>query len=130
MVILVVSESVMTVRCEGDSRVMQQLGEKQDFEAELSRLGFSHDTFMLDVRRVDATYSDRHWNANYTVCVANTATKRQNVYWGGPGRRWVAEFAADASCGIFGSPEMSELALRRRRVSARPRLVAGGAKRS
>ena len=33
----------MTVRCEGDSRVMEMVGEKQDFEAELSRFGFRHE---------------------------------------------------------------------------------------
>jgi hypothetical protein len=41
----------MAVRCEGDSRVMEQLGEKQDFEAELSRQGLKHEDFVLHVRR-------------------------------------------------------------------------------
>ena len=43
----------MAVRCEGDSREMEQLGEKQDFEAELSRMGFMHEAFILYVRRTD-----------------------------------------------------------------------------
>ena len=41
----------MTVRSEGDTWVMEQLGEKQDFEAELSRLGFRHEDFIVSVRR-------------------------------------------------------------------------------
>ncbi len=28
----------MSVRCEGDCKVMEQLGERQDFESELSRI--------------------------------------------------------------------------------------------
>ncbi len=120
----------MAVRCEGDSRAMEQLGEKQDFEAELSRLGFKHEAFMLFVRRANASAGERNWTANYAVCVTSTVTKRQNVYLGGPGRHWVPEFAADAGSGLFGLPEMSQLAVRPQRFSARPRLVAGGLKRS
>jgi len=42
----------MTVRCEGDSRVMELVGEKQDFEAELSRFGFRHEVVMaFELRR-------------------------------------------------------------------------------
>jgi hypothetical protein len=41
----------MAVHSEGDTWVMEQLGEKQDFEAELSRLGYRHEDFILRVRR-------------------------------------------------------------------------------
>ena len=43
---------LMTVHCEGDCRVIEQLGEKQDFESELSRLGFKHEHFMLFISAV------------------------------------------------------------------------------
>jgi len=41
----------MTVHCEGDCRLLEQLGEKQDFEAELSRLGFRHEEFTFFAKR-------------------------------------------------------------------------------
>ena len=40
----------MSVRCEGDCKVMEQLGERQHFESELSRLGFSHEAFTIVIR--------------------------------------------------------------------------------
>ena len=115
----------MAVRCEGDSRVMEQVGEKQDFECELSRLGFSHEDFSLYVRRANAS-SSTSWIANYAVCVTNTANQRRNIYWGGPGEHWVSEFASDVANGLFGLPTLS--APRLARSAARPRIVSGGAK--
>ena len=117
----------MAVRCEGDSRVMEQLGEKQDFESELSRLGFSHEAFTLHVRRANA-FGGTSWNANYAVCVTSTVTKRQNIYWGGPGDHWVCEFAADVARGVYGSPDLRPAAARASSNALRPRLVARGAK--
>ena len=119
----------MSVRCDGDSRVMEQLGEKQDFEAELSRLGFAHEAFMLFVPRASASNGADPWTRNYTVFVTNTVTKRRNIYWGGPGNRWVADFAADARSGLYGSPEMSRTDIHSLRVTARPRLVVASGKR-
>src|SRR5258705_9005971 len=97
MTAVALSERAMAVRCEGDCRVMEQLGEKQDFESELSRLGFSHETFALYVRRANAFAGGTNWVANYAMCVTNTATTRQNVYLGGPGDHWDSEFAADVA---------------------------------
>ena len=92
----------MTVRCDGDARVMEQLGEKQDFESELSRLGFSHDDFVLHVRRAGLGGGDRTWAPNYAIRVTNIHTGKRNVYWGGPNENWVEQFAADAAHGIWG----------------------------
>jgi hypothetical protein len=117
----------MAVRCEGDSRVMEQLGEKQDFESELSRLGFSHEAFTLYVRRANA-FGGTNWNANYAVCVTSTTTKRQNIYWGGPGDHWVSEFAADVARGVYGSPDLRPPVAHASSNAPRPRLVARGAK--
>jgi len=119
----------MAVCCEGDSKEMERLGEKQDFESELSRLGFTHEAFKLHVRRANATVSDSNWSSRYAVCVTNTITKRQNIYWGGPGKRWISDFSVDVSSGIYGPPEMSRVAAQPSSVWLRPRLVVGGAKR-
>jgi hypothetical protein len=115
----------MTVRCEGDFRVMEQLGEKQDFESELSRLGFAHESFMMYVRSARAQGSSTNWLADYAVCVTNTTTKRSNVYWGGPCKHWISEFAADVASGLYGLPDLS-LAVPRPALRMWPRLVSGG----
>lgn len=115
----------MTVRCEGDCRVMEQLGEKQDFESELSRLGFAHEAFTLYVRRARAPKSAMTWLANYTVCVTNVVTKRSNIYAGGAGERWVAQFAMDLAGGFYGSPDWRSAA-HPKWMASRLRLVSGG----
>ena len=99
----------MSVRCEGDSRAMQQLGEKQDFESELSRLGFPHEDFMLHVRREQSSNAST-WAAAYTVCVTHMPTRRQHIYQGGAGRRWLPEFVADISSGLYGGPRFDAAA--------------------
>jgi len=91
----------MTVRCEGDSWVMEQVGEKQDFEAELSRFGFRHEDFSICVRRA-RTQGGSPWVANYAVQVTNLTTRKCNVYWGGPRENWVAQFAVDLVNGLYG----------------------------
>ena len=92
----------MAVRCEGDRWIMEQVGERQDFEAQLSRLGLRHEDFCLQVRRAHLGRGTRMWNSHYAVRVSNTATGKRNIYWGGPGEDWVAQFVIDASNGLFG----------------------------
>jgi hypothetical protein len=96
----------MAVRCESSSRIMEQLGEKQDFEAELSRLGFRHEDFALYVRRAGLGGAVTRWASHYAVRVTNTRTGKCNIYWGGPGENWVAEFVTDVANGIYGTPLM------------------------
>ena len=79
----------MTVRSEGDTWVMEQLGEKQDFEAELSRLGFPHEDFTLRVRRA-------------RPATDSCQSAKSNIYWGGPSENWVAQFVRDVADGFFG----------------------------
>jgi hypothetical protein len=82
---------------------MEQLGEKQDFEAELSRLGFRHEHFVLHVVRSSRGASG--WESqDYTVTVENVVTQRQGVYQSGPGKGWVQECARDLGTGLFGNP--------------------------
>jgi hypothetical protein len=94
----------MAVHAEGYCWVMEQLGEKQDFESELSRRGFRHEHFTLRVRRARSGSSVDEWTASYAVCVIDLRTSRSNVYWGGPRWRWVEQFSADLAAGFFGGP--------------------------
>lgn len=96
----------MAVVAKGYSQIMAQLGEKQDFEAELSRLGYRHEDFSLMVRRARLTGPVDGWTASYTVCVTDLRTSRSNVYWGGPRMQWVAQFASDLARGFFGEPRI------------------------
>jgi hypothetical protein len=95
----------MSVRCEGDTRVMEQLGERQDFEAELTRLGFVHEQFVLTVRRDDRPGA-QDWSIRYTVWVTNVVNHRGNAYFSTAGRSWVMQFVADAERGHFGRPQI------------------------
>jgi len=96
----------MAVHAEGDCRVMVQLGEKQDFEAELSRLGYRHEDFLLRVRSVRRADSPEMWLSEYAVCVTDLRTAKSNIYLAGPRRRWVAQFSADLTQGYFGAAHM------------------------
>ena len=94
----------MAVRCAGDIAVMEQLGERQDFESELTRRGFRHEDFELYVRRAKPLGKSAAWTTNYAVRVSNDVTGRQNIYWGGPKERWVAQFTQDLAQGMYGAP--------------------------
>ena len=91
----------MTVRCDGDSWVMQQVGEKQDFEAELSRLGLRHEDYSLHVRRGGIGGIAKGWGSHYAVRVTNVITGIRAIYGGGPGESWVAQFATDVAKGMY-----------------------------
>jgi hypothetical protein len=94
-------ERAVTVHSEGDTWVMEQLGEKQDFEAELSRLGIRHEDFTLRVRRARPAEAGL-WAYHYAVRVTNCQSAKSDIYWGGPGENWVAQFARDLAGGYFG----------------------------
>jgi len=102
----------MTVHCEGDCRLLDQLGEKQDFESELSRLGLRHEDFTLHVLRQKPEGRKAEWNQNYSVTVTNIVTERSHLYQGGPRRNWVGQFSRDIPTGVYGDPPHDE---RRRR---------------
>lgn len=85
----------MTVHCEGDCRLLEQRGEKQDFEAELSRLGLGHDEFTLHVLRQGTQTRNPGWSQSYSVTVTHVLTGRSCLYQGGPGREWAAQFTRD-----------------------------------
>jgi hypothetical protein len=92
----------MAVRCEGDLWIMEQLGERQDFESELSRLGMRHEDFHLHVRKAAFNQAKKTWSSNYAIRVTHSMTGRRSIYWGGPGQDWVAQFVADLRNGLYG----------------------------
>jgi hypothetical protein len=96
----------MVVRAEGYCRVMEQLGEKQDFEAELTRRGYRHENFSLRVRRARPDELADEWSANYFVCVTEMVTSKSNVYLGGPRGTWLEQFSRDLAAGFFGAPQI------------------------
>ena len=94
----------MSVVAKGDVWVMEQVGEKQDFESELTRLGFEHEDFALQVERPRTGAANARWSSNYAVQVTNVRTGKYNIYWGGPSENWVVRFATDLARGAFGDP--------------------------
>lgn len=94
----------MTVHCERECHVIEQLGEKQDFESALSRRQFKHDDFILYVLRENHPGGKSRWSPNYSVSVTNVKIGRTNTYAGGPNRDWEAKFSVDLAKGVFGHP--------------------------
>jgi len=94
----------MSVVCVGNSRVLEQLGEKQDFESELSRAGFRHEEFTLHVDWGTSRRSRAGWDPRYEVKVTHAPTQTVKAYQGGPRENWVRRFAADLSQGLYGEP--------------------------
>jgi osmotically-inducible protein OsmY len=84
---------------------MEQVGEKQDFESELTRHGMCHEDFELYVRPSAPRHDE--WNQDYIVTVYASTAGRCHLYTGGPRQNWVAEFAIDLARGSYGrtSPE-------------------------
>ena len=95
----------MTVHCEGECAVLEQLGERYEFETELTRHGFRHEDFALHVMREHPRPPKSEWLQRYAVTVVNVRADRRKVYRGGGRQRWVAEFARDLADGAFGTPE-------------------------
>ena len=100
----------MSVACSGNTRVLEQLGEKQDFEAELSRRGFRHEEFTLHVG--PGSDSRAPWNPRYEVKVAHTPTQTVKAYRAGPRENWVARFTKDLVDGLYGEPSLPRAATR------------------
>ncbi len=114
----------MAVRCEGDLWVMEQVGERQDFESELSRFGLQHEDFHLQVRKAAFNAKKTAWTSNYAVAVTNAVTGRRNIYWGGPGQNWVAQFVADLRHGLYGDLSSSLERSPLRQAAQAPRRTA------
>ena len=96
----------MSVRCHGNAWIVEQLGEKQDFEAELSRLGYRHEGFALDVAPSTARRGRQRWDPRYSVHVVHAESGLRKTYSGGPSEQWVTDFAEDLARGVFGKPDL------------------------
>lgn len=99
----------MTVHCEGECGVLEQLGERYEFETELTRQGFRHEDFALHVMRERPRPPKSEWAQRYAVTVVQLRADRHKVdrpkvYSGGGRQRWVAAFARDLADGAFGTP--------------------------
>ena len=85
----------MAVRCTGEAALLEQLGEKQDFECLLTALGFRHEDLALSVRRV--TRRSLGDARAYAVSVMRAGCGVRHVYLGGPAHAWIERFAAAAT---------------------------------
>ena len=96
----------MSVVCTGRIRIVEQLGEKQDFEAELSRRGFRHEEFALHIEAAKSSGSAAGWDSGYDVEVHHGTTQDMRTYRGGPRRNWVSSFVKDLVAGHYGEPTL------------------------
>src|SRR5439155_6213935 len=95
------TDVAMTVHCEGDCWIVERLGEKQDFEAELSRNGIKHEAFALHVLRRTVQGRKAGSTQDYSVTVTNVITERRHVYEGGAQANWVGQFSRDLANGAY-----------------------------
>ena len=110
-------DNKMSVRCIGDTWVMEQLGEKQDFESHLSRLGFRHEDFKLHVGEAQKSDGTSVGAGVYAVDLIHVITAKSKIYWGGRGANWVAGAADDLARGLFGAPAGHDVPVHRRSES-------------
>jgi hypothetical protein len=106
----------MSVYVEGDAWVMEQLGHRQEFEAQLGRRGFRHEDFTLHVWQASPLGPKSARTAGgYAVRVTHIPTRRSTIYRAGPRDDWVARFKEDLSMGVFGHPSVLHGAALRRK---------------
>jgi hypothetical protein len=84
---------------------MEQVGEKQDFESELTRQGMCHEDFELHVQ---PSAAHDEWNQDYVVTVRAATVGLCHLYAGGPRQNWVTQFATDLARGGYGSTSPDE----------------------
>lgn len=85
----------MTVRWAGDCRLLEQLGDKQDFECALTALDLPPEDFALKAVRMTNRELGPQWSQDYRVTVTCLAGGFRHVYIGGPRHRSVARCAED-----------------------------------
>ncbi len=100
------------VRCRGECRLIEATWEKQDFEAEITRQGFSHDDFAIEVERHEADGLRRGYGMHYSVTVHESKTGCSITYRGGHREAWVHRFAVDLAKGTFGPPPPKDVRAR------------------
>ena len=108
------SDIQMTVYCEGDCSLVEQLGEKREFEAELTSLGFKHEDFTLHVLGQVPQGPKAVWSDDYSATLSNIVSGHSRVYQGGPKQNWVAQSSLDLANGAYGPPPRSGRAMAKR----------------
>jgi hypothetical protein len=91
----------MGVSCRGDTLIIEQSGERQDFESLLSRHGIPHERFALHVRRSAQRYRAGEWGVYYEVTVIALANAQTHCYEGAPTEKWIERFEADLDRGVY-----------------------------
>ena len=89
----------MAVHCEGDCPLIDQTGEKQDFEVALTRFRLPHEAFALQVVRVPGTFGSWDWGLHYRVTVRHIPSGQSLMYLATPSRSWVGSFRDDVERG-------------------------------
>jgi hypothetical protein len=90
----------MRVEWQGDHKLLDASGEKQDFEGELKRLGHDPGQYIVVVRREpEVAGSGGLHPIRYKLHVTRLVGSDQETLTlsGGEGNAWVAEFARDAA---------------------------------
>jgi hypothetical protein len=86
----------MHVVWQGDHKLLDKSGEKQDFERELTRLGLDPSKFLVEVRREpDLPRADGLSAVRYTVYISDLEHPDRETWklQGGHGENWIAQFA-------------------------------------
>jgi len=89
----------MRVVWQGDHKLLDVSGEKQDFERELKRLGYDPSQFLVVVRREpDVAGPDGLYPIRYKVHVTQLGPDHETLTLsGGHDKAWVAQFVQDAT---------------------------------
>ena len=89
----------MGVEWHGDHKLLEELGEKQEFERELGRLGYNPSEFIVVVRREpDVQGPGGIHPVRYKVHVTRLGADQETLTFnGGHGNAWVAQFVQDAA---------------------------------
>jgi len=82
----------MHIEWQGDHKLLDKSGEKQDFERELTRLGLDPNKFLVEVRREADPPGDA---LRYDVYISDLEHPDRETWklHGGPGENWIAQFA-------------------------------------
>jgi hypothetical protein len=95
------------VRWAGEYQLLEMLGERKAFIAQLRKLGYSQDAFRVTVRRITADGpKDRRIRYNVFVDqLQDGQPYRGKAYTGGHGEQWIKQFAAQAGS-AFPQPQL------------------------
>jgi hypothetical protein len=100
----------MSVVCAGNRQILEQLGEKRDFESELRREGFRYEEFTLRIYLENSCRTRVGWDQRYELKVTHAPTQTVKAYAGGSLKNWVTYFAADLAGGLCCDPNFTRLA--------------------